>query len=412
MKSNFLDLETLKKLVPKATEQNLEDVSEVSDFNGVQIASRPMNLVRSTLRPSLFDYQFELAQALVEVYENRGQALISLPTGAGKTRTAVYGILEIFERNPKAKVVWLAPTIELLDQAHDTLIKLWKDFGGVSELFISRSLPTPEFFGVWITTPQAINKVENKLQLDRWDLIVFDEAHQAVASTFKQSILDLRGRDDLKAALVGLSATPGRTGDEATQDLVELFEDNLLISSKLGAHPVEYLQTRAILANLKFNFLTESEGLVANFERLQVLLAKIQELVLEGRKCLVFAKSVSDAKILTAALKLKAVAAEFVDGELSDAERQARLGRFASGETHVIVNQKLLTTGYDCPAVSDVLIQHKISSSIMFEQMVGRAARGPMTGGSHEARIWQFDDHLAIHGLPNSYYRYKDFEWS
>jgi superfamily II DNA or RNA helicase len=412
MKVNPKDLERLRKLVPGAVESEIERVSEVSENFGSQIVTRPLDLFRDQLRPSLFDYQLELANKMLGIYETRSQALISLPTGAGKTRTAVYGILEILQTNPSARIVWLAPTIELLDQAHDTLVKLWREFGGVLEIHITRKLPASDFVGVWITTPQAINKIFDKNLLGYWNLIIFDEAHQAVANTFKQSILDLRGAGKNKAAFVGLSATPGRMGDEATQALVDLFEDNLLISKKLGAQPVEFLQTRAILANLKFNLLIEFEPEIGNFGRLKVLLDKTRDLVLEGRKCLVFAKSISDAKILTAALKAKGVFAEFVDGELADAERQARLSRFATGETQVIVNQKLLTTGYDCPAVSDVLIQHKISSSIMFEQMVGRAARGPMIGGAHESRIWQFDDHLAIHGLPSSYYRYKDFEWS
>jgi len=410
--SNSADLATLRRLIPNATESQLEKVTESSDSDNNSAVTRPTDLYRSTLRPSLFDYQLELAQKLLSVYESRGQALISLPTGAGKTRTAVYGVLEILKKNPSARIVWLAPTIELLDQAHDTLVSLWKDFGDVAELHVSRSLPGFNFAGVWVSTPQAIHKIEDKALLGNWDLIVFDEAHQAVANTFKRSIVDLRGAELRRAALVGLSATPGRTGDEATRALVDLFQDNLLISTKLGSHPVEFLQTRAILANLKFNLLSNVDSAVDDFERLRVLHIKTSELVSSGRKCLIFTRSISDAKILTAALKAFGVSAEFVDGELPDSERQARLGRFATGETDVIVNQKLLTTGYDCPAVSDILIQHKISSSILFEQIVGRAARGPMTGGEHESRIWQFDDHLAIHGLPSSYYRYKDFEWS
>jgi superfamily II DNA or RNA helicase len=316
------------------------------------------------------------------------------------------------KKDPSARIVWLAPTIELLDQAHDTFVNLWRDFGDLPELHISRSLPVPDFVGVWVSTPQAVHKIKHKSLLGSWDLIVFDEAHQAVASTFKKSILDLSGEEASKAALVGLSATPGRTADEGTKELVDLFQDNLLVSTKLGLHPVEFLQTRAILANLKFNSLSSLDLEVDDVERLHVLLRKTCELVAMGRKCLIFARSISDAKILTAGLIISGVMAEFVDGELLDSERQARLGRFAAGETEVIVNQKLLTTGYDCPAVSDILIQHKISSSILFEQIVGRAARGPMTGGEHESRIWQFDNHLAIHGLPSSYYRYKDFEWS
>jgi DNA repair protein RadD len=80
--------------------------------------------------------------------------------------------------------------------------------------------------------------------------------------------------------------------------------------------------------------------------------------------------------------------------------------------TQVLANQHLLAVGYDCPAVTDVVIQNKISSLILFEQIVGRAARGPLTGGSRVASVWEFEDHLALHGLPQSYYRYRDYDWT
>jgi superfamily II DNA or RNA helicase len=93
-------------------------------------------------------------------------------------------------------------------------------------------------------------------------------------------------------------------------------------------------------------------------------------------------------------------------------DRYAIISAFERHKISVLVNQRLLATGYDCPAVTDVLLLTRIGSPILFEQIVGRAARGPRTGGSRVGTIWEFDDHLAMHGLPSSYYRYKDYDWS
>ena len=68
--------------------------------------------------------------------------------------------------------------------------------------------------------------------------------------------------------------------------------------------------------------------------------------------------------------------------------------------------------GYDCPAVSNVVLTMPIGSVTLFEQLVGRASRGPATGGTAQSKIWQLDDHLTIHDYPKSYSRYREFDWS
>ena len=77
----------------------------------------------------------------------------------------------------------------------------------------------------------------------------------------------------------------------------------------------------------------------------------------------------------------------------------------------VAADALVLATGYDCPAIRHVILATQIRSPIMFEQIVGRASRGPLVGGHAKSTVWQFDDHLAAHGLPQSYYRYSDYDW-
>ena len=87
------------------------------------------------------------------------------------------------------------------------------------------------------------------------------------------------------------------------------------------------------------------------------------------------------------------------------------MAQFATGEIRVVVNKTLLATGYDCPAVEHVVLTVPVGSPITFEQMIGRAARGRLVGGADEAHVWQADDHLRVHGGPQSYYRYSDPDW-
>src|SRR5699024_7971535 len=77
-----------------------------------------VHLVRAESRPDLFDYQSDLVNSALQTLasESATAGLISLPTGAGKTRTGVYLIFEYLASRPRSRVVWIAPTRELVEQ--------------------------------------------------------------------------------------------------------------------------------------------------------------------------------------------------------------------------------------------------------------------------------------------------------
>ena len=53
----------------------------------------------------------------------------------------------------------------------------------------------------------------------------------------------------------------------------------------------------------------------------------------------------------------------------------------------VICNYGVLTTGFDAPATSATLIARPTRSLVLYSQMVGRAIRGPRSGGNAQAEI-------------------------
>ena len=370
--------------------------------------------MRGDLRPSLFGYQLDLVNQVGDLFANGHSALLSLPTGGGKTRTAVIALLQSLEQFPRA--VWLAPTIELVDQAIRTFESMWRLMPGVPDLALTRTLPSSgESPVVWVTTPQAISALtEGQVPLGRWDVVVFDEAHQIEAPTFKAAAEALqrssRGVGVSSAPLLGLSATPGRTDSEEASSLIDWFSGRLLTSRVLGENPVQSLQRDGVLAQLDFRRLTKREiDPKDEAKRLMVAARACAELARRQRKVLVFTGSVAGAYALAEILEAQGVSASAVDGQLSNQTRDRRLQAFANGDIEVVANMRLLATGYDCPAISDCLLLTPVRSPILFEQMVGRAARGPRTGGWSKSTIWDFDDHLKMHGLPSSYYRFPDW---
>lgn len=382
----------------------------------------PLRLVRAELVPELFDYQEDLARQMIEtISSNQRQerrALLSLPTGAGKTRTAVIAVLHAQAQDECQHVVWLAPSRELVEQGSATMHDIWHSYGRAPDINIWRSMPKD--FGlksVWITTPQAVYSASRKRAQfqDMFDAVVFDEAHQLGAKTFISAVeaLGVGNKYSAGPSLIGLSATPGRTDSAETEDLVELFHGQLLTSARLGKNPVRALQRRGVLSQLRFRTLGEGSSRESKeAHRIRVATELCGRISKSGRQALVFTQSIAGAIVAAEFLVAKGVTAQAVHSKMPSNERDSALARFNKGHTQVLTNKSLLATGYDCPAVADLLLLDRIGSSILFEQIVGRAARGPRTGGTSISTIWDFDDHLALHGLPKSYYRFLDYDWS
>ena len=313
------------------------------------------HLVRSATRPALFDYQEDLIEQVQDVIRGK---LGGASVATYRWRQDPHGIAAILAAMSEGhcrRVVWLAPSVELLDQAMNTFAYIWRDFGCAPDLVLSRRRALRAGDLVWFVTPQAVHSaVSRSRQVGGWDMVLFDEAHQLGARTYGKAVADLRGGGG-GVPLVGLSATPGRTSPGETADLIETFGGRLLRSKRLGANPVAALQRRGVLARLLFRRFSERTiPREEEAERIAVAARAAQELFRRGRHLLVFTASVAGAYVLQDLLEGLGVPAQAVDAGSSHLERAAALDAFARRETAVLINQRLLATGYDCPAVTDV----------------------------------------------------------
>ena len=393
--------------------------------------SRPAartTLSREAMVPRLFDYQLELVeqfQAICGAEPPDNVGLLALPTGAGKTRTAAAALLELLTEGSVSTVLWLAPTRELLDQAESATGEVWRSYGRAVDVELVRAdvlgtLATDLERGIVFATPQMVVARLRRGIVPEADVVVFDEAHQVEAPVFREAVSRIRATHG--AALLGLSATPGRTREAETEELVEFFRGRLLTSSRLRPDPIRSLQRRGVLARLSFREIptpeasklpraeTTLKALSADEGRFRALVRVIGKASRDAR-VLAFTASVDHAHVVALALRREGVAAKAVSSYDAEEERRAALRGFESGYLSVVLNKTLLATGYDCPAVRHLFLATAIRSTILFEQMVGRASRGPLVGGNRRSIVWQFDDHLSMHGLPKSYYRYEDFDW-
>ena len=180
----------------------------------------------------------------------------------------------------------------------------------------------------------------------RVKLVVFDEAHQSVANTYRRIIEELTV--DYRCALLGLTATPGRTWADIDEDgvLANFYDHNKVSLEVPGENPIEYLIESGYLARPIFRTLLSKPGLqlseqeLARIARaldipnevtdalsiseqyLTAVLGAIEELVDNGhRRVLVFAATVRHARILAAILATRRLRSAVVTGSTPERER-------------------------------------------------------------------------------------------
>lgn len=427
----------------------------------------------------LLDYQYYIKQRVLNNLNSgnlQERMLVHMPTGTGKTKTAMHIISNFIEFSLKKQglVIWIAHTTELLQQAYDTFINVWEHLGDgeiiAYKLWGNHSIENTEhelngiaFCGLAKLMSIADN---NKKLFDRLKkdcrLVIFDEAHKAAATKTQkvvENLLKMPGGYENRA-LIGLSATPGRT-TEASYDnnlLSNMFGNKLIhidtsilnqinMGSLLALNVVaeeniiRYFQERRILSKIKVDRLkyktefSEAEihtlksalknlgyqdkdftdkqiqVLAKNKDRNRVIIQKLRGLYQEGKPTIVFACSVDHAKMLAAMLTLEEVPNSLVLGDMNSVDRKNAINVFKDRESNVniIINYEVLTTGFDSTNIECVFITRPTMSVVLYSQMLGRGLRGPMMGGNEECTLVDVDDNLNMFDNETAFAYFNDY---
>lgn len=417
------------KALPLSSPKKLKQLFEFFDVEWIE-PEAATKVVPYELRPAsrpLFKHQRDAARRVRQVLRTEPQrVLLHMPTGAGKTRTAMSLIADHFRNQEPTVVVWLAFSEELCGQAAEEFEASWGILGD-REIQVVRYWGSAESRlndvtdGIVIAgLAKLFQALKKDLQLihslgRRTSLVVMDEAHQAIAPSYRL-VLDSFVMQHPSIGLLGLTATPGRTWSDVDSDreLAEYFGLN-----KVGLHvegyssPVEYLIAEQYLARPVFRSvyydggieLTDAdrnriandfeipsavlERLAAHEQRNLVILAELERLAKDHKRILVFASSIQHSRLLAAVLRARGIDAYSVDGTTPAGERESTLSKFkAGGDTpRILCNFAVLTTGFDAPKTSAVVIARPTKSLVLYSQMVGRGIRGLKAGGNSSAEV-------------------------
>ena len=399
------------------------------------------------LKP-LHDYQERVAERIVDMLQPQSfgrRGMLSLPTGAGKTRVAVEGTVRaMLEHRSMKAVLWVADRDELCEQAVQSWIQVWRCFGAEgTQLRVSRmweGQPPPEGnnqMHVIVASIQTLNaKLRNNVRaydfIKDVDLVIFDEAHRSIAPSFTHALTEIgfTPRQGMtEPYLMGLTATPYRGHNDAeTRWLVNRYGRNRLDD---GAFPddvidpqdvVEHLQGKGILARARHE---EIEG--GRFSLTWEELAEIRRTNLLSRTAedkiardtarteriieaydqyvrnvepdaptIIFATSVEHAMTLAAELSGQGVVARAVSGGTDRGTRRRIVEEFKrkDGDIQVLVNYGVFREGFDAPLTKVIIVARPVWSPNLYFQMIGRGLRGPANGGNNESLIINVRDNI------------------
>lgn len=365
-------------------------------------------------------------QAQLAESEHSGafRGLLVMPTGSGKTYTAVRWLVSnVIAR--LGRVLWLAHRTELLNQAAAEFHRL-SVFASSRERLRVRLVsgdhcaatqidPADDVVVASIASLARAHAVVDELVADPQLFVVIDEAHHAPARSYRNLIEKLEARKRFR--LLGLTATPTRTRESERGVLHEMFggrvihqvEVKTLIERRILARPRPvHVQTRAeVEAGVTLDDLAHwetfndlSEAWLDRIAHLEDRNQVIVEHYLANRErygqTLIFAINVAHAALLTDRLRQCGVSVEYVasyrpDGTSAEPDDVIRL--FREKQLDVLVNVQMVTEGVDVPAIRTVFLARPTSSEILVRQMIGRALRGPAAGGTPEAFLVSFEDH-------------------
>lgn len=297
----------------------------------------------------------------------KNMALV-LPTGAGKTFTAVQAIKDM------GTILWCAHTEELISQSANVLS---------AEMGCTVGLIKADVFDidhkVVMCSPQTLHRRLERLSPDSFDVIVADECDLFGAASFSKSLNYFTPKLRL-----GLTATFMRNDNLSLDDI---FDEIVYEYSIQDAVRDNYL-TKPIAIKVKTSAnLDDVHTLAGDFnqkelavkvntpERNFIIVNKYIEYG-QGRQFVAFCTDVAHTIDLCEAFKEKGIDCNYVVGDKElTTDRKGVIAGFKNGEILGLTNCNILVAGFDHPDVGCMIMAAPTKSKRRFIQQFGRGMR-------------------------------------
>ena len=349
----------------------------------------------------LYDYQREMIERIETAFKSYRSVMVQMPTGTGKTVLLTEQV-KSEERRVKNPCVWIVVhRRELVEQIKETLAKQLDSSlftfpsslkPSDSSLFTFHFSLTPRVFSI-----QWLSRHYHELD-ERPSLIIIDEAHHAVARTYKE-VMDAYP----EAKKLGLTATPCRLNRKGFTDLFDvllqswsynkfiadgwlsLYDYMSVKTDSLDQQMVFGLTKRGADGDFSLREMSEKLDVRPSIERLCDTVMRYAP----DKKGIVYAIDIKHAEHIAEYYRERGLNAVAISSKTPAEERKSIIDRFRNSNDslkntncqvldspiRILVNVDLFGEGFDCPDVEFIQLARPTLSLSKYLQQVGRGMR-------------------------------------
>ena len=322
----------------------------------------------------LFDYQEDMKERIEKALRLHRSVMAQMPTGTGKTYLLTAVIDSFVSNNPMEKVWIVAHRRELVSQIDETVRKFHSYYASNTSSLLS---------SVKAMSIQWLMRHYDEIE-EEPGMIVIDEAHHALAKTYKEMWERFPN-----AKFLGLTATPCRLNGKGFTDLFDVLVQSWSVPefiSKRRLATYDFVSIKSDGVTQRLIDSLQKRGADGDYQNkeMDMLLNKkpsierlYQSLEEYGkdRKGIVYAINISHAQKITKLYQEHGVKAIAIDSKTPATERQQDIEAFKKGDIQVLVNVDIFSEGFDCPDVEFVQLARPTLSLAKYLQMVGRGLR-------------------------------------
>lgn len=335
-------------------------------------------------------YQEEAVSSIWQYFADghTGNPVVAMPTGTGKS-LVIGGFIEgIYKAYPTQRIMMLTHVKELIEQNFEKLMAIWPTApAGIYSAGVGRKDTHAKI------TFAGIQSVVNCPELfGHIDLILIDECHLVSpnANTSYQKFIKALLEVNPYLKVIGLSATPYRLGlgritdgglfTDVCYDLTTLAAFNRLVAEGY----LSPLIPKRTSAELNLDGVRIQGGEFVNkdlqeaVDKDEITYKALQETIELGHDrhhWLIFATGIEHAEHIASMLDSLGVPSAVIHSKLSKGEREQILKDYKNGVYKALVNNNVLTTGFDFPAIDLIVMLRPTNSPGLWVQMLGRGTR-------------------------------------
>ena len=326
------------------------------------------------MKIKLYDYQEDMKGRIEGELRLHRSVMAQMPTGTGKTYLLTAVIDSFVSNNPMEKVWIVAHRRELVSQIDETVRKFHSYYASNTSSLLS---------SVKAMSIQWLMRHYDEIE-EEPGMIVIDEAHHALAKTYKEMWERFPN-----AKFLGLTATPCRLNGKGFTDLFDVLVQSwsvpeFICKGRLATYDFVSIKSDGVTQQLIDSLQKrgadgdyqnkEMDMLLNKKPSIERLYQSLEEFG-KNRKGIVYAINISHAQKITKLYQEHGVKAIAIDSKTPAVERQQDIEAFKKGDIQVLVNVDIFSEGFDCPDVEFVQLARPTLSLAKYLQMVGRGLR-------------------------------------